>query len=508
MLRHQGRLICGVSIVILALCASLPAAAQDVVEQDAVKQEAPKKEKPKKEKAPKEKPRVKLTTDARAQATSENDTDLTVDNEGETDNQILELKAKLEANATDNLSFLIEARAVENYGQGGSVDTETGETTSTEDFVELRQYWVDYAGLMGNDGLSVRAGRQRIREDYGFWWNRDLDAVRLFHEGGIVSGFVGVGQDLTEYRSSGDRFNQDDEKIFRLFGEASWQWSMDQFVEGRFVVQDDHSGLESVGDQVRSDDFDPDDADLNWLGLRFQGAFGGEEADDDKKHAEGPSYRVDIAGVFGEEDSITTAPGAGGLRTVTGDTNTDVAGWAFDAGVDVPVPVLSAHPVFHAGYAYGSGDDDSTDGTDHAFRETGLDANSSRLGGFSSSINNYGSVLRPDLSNLHIATLGVTVPLAEATDIAGFYRYYRLAEEEGAIVGAVTGDLNGEDSDLGHGFDIVLNTNLTKQFGLEQNLVKRVNLKTTLGAFHAGDAWGDEEGETALRGQIDLGVRF
>lgn len=456
-----------------------------------------------------EKPPVKLTTDIRTQFTSENDMDLGDDSEGGSDSQLLELKSKLEARS-GNLSGLIEARVVENYGDGGSFDVETGETTSAEDFAELRQYWAAYDNLFGQEGLSIKAGRQRIREDYGFWWNRDQDALRLDYEAAGVQGFFGVGQNLGEYRSSGDAFNQDDQDILRVFAEVSKEYVPSHFIEGRFMYQDDHSGIERNGTLVKADDFDGSDADLVWMGLRLHGSYAGVEAEDAKKKSKkitAPTYRVDLAAVTGEEDDLSSSVGPGVFRTVTGHTSQDVFGWAVDAGVDVPVPVVLS-PVLHLGYAYGSGDDNSSDGDDDAFRQTGLDGNSSRLGGFSASLNNYGSVLRPDLSNLHIATIGATVPLTEATELAGYYRYYRLAEEDGGLTASVTAGRNGEDTDLGQGFDLILNMNVAEQFSIEQNALDRINFRTTLGAFTAGDAYGDNEGDTALRGQVDFGIRF
>ncbi len=39
-------------------------------------------------------------------------------------------------------------------------------------------------------------------------------------------------------------------------------------------------------------------------------------------------------------------------------------------------------------------------------------------------------------------------------------------------------------------------------------IADKINLKTTLGGFRAGDAYGDAQDETALRAKIDLNVRF
>lgn len=449
-------------------------------------------------------PKAKLTVNAKAQAVFSDDLSLETADENGTESQLLELKGKLDGSFNEDVSFLVEARAVKNYGEGGSFDSETGEFGGRDDYLELRQYWVDYHGFENYQPLSVRLGRQRFREDYGLWWNRDFDAVKVSHNATLLKSFVAVGQNLMEYRTGDGVYNEDDENILRVLAETSWQWKPEQFIEGRAVYQNDHSGLENSGEEVDGDDFDSTDADIVWLGIRAKGVI-----PETTNFIEKPEYRVDLVGMVGSEDRLLTTP-SGENRIVTGDDDTDLSGWAFDAGLDLPIAVCpKVTPVLHLGYAYGSGDDDDGDDDNHTFRQTGLDSNSSRLGGYDASIENYGSVLRPDLSNLHVATVGLDVPVTEALDIAGFYRYYALAEAEGSeTVGAIDASVNGEDTDLGHGLDVILNLDVGKQFNYDPIIADKINLKTTLGGFKAGEAYGDAEDETALRAQIDLNVRF
>lgn len=452
-------------------------------------------------------PQVKFTGNLKGQAIFGDDLDLETSGANKTDSQSLELKGKLEGSFNDDVSFMLEARGVKNYGEQGSFDTETGEFSSRDDYLELRQYWVDYHGFSGMAPLSIRAGRQRFKEDYGLWWNRDFDAVRVSHNATLLKSFVAVGQNLGEYRTSGDAFNNDDEDIFRLLGETSWQWKPDHYIQGRLLYQNDHSGLESVGDRLDADDFDSRDADIVWLGLRLSGDV---PALTNASAVSKAKYRVDLIGMAGNEDRLTTSAVGTNERLVTGETDADLRAWAFDAGLDIPVSGLaSVEPVFHIGYAYGSGDGNPNDGDDHAFRQTDLDSNSSHLAGFSSSVNHYGSVLRPDLSNIHIATLGVNVPVTNALDVAGFYHYYALAEADGSVAASgIDAPVNGDDRDLGHGLDIMFNLDVAKQFNYDPVVADQINLKTTLGGFVAGSAYGAAEDETALRGQIDLNIRF
>lgn len=441
---------------------------------------------------------VKVTGELKGQYTFENDTDLETANEGSTDSELIEAKVKVTGDITDNLSFLTEARGVKNYGEGGSIDPDTGEAAGRDDFLELRQYWLEYKGIASKP-LSFRLGRQRIAEQRSLWWNRDLDAARLIYDATLFKGFLAIGQNLTEYRTGVGAFNEDDEDIFRILGETSWQYAAGHFLETRIAYHNDHSEMEGVGDLIAADDRDENDATLYWAGLRLKGS-----CEDGSKGG----YRADFLVVQGDEDAQSSTTGPGSARTVTAITDRDVFGWAVDLGVDVPLPV-SYSPVLMLGYAYGSGDDDLTDNDDTNFRQTGLDGNTSRQGGASGSSYNYGSVLRPDLANIHIATLGLTVPVFKFSDVSAMYHYYRLAEEATSLsTSGISADLNGSDTELGHGFDVMLNMNVSKELDLKPGIIDQIGFRTTLGAFQAGEAYGTAEDETAFRGQMELKFKF
>ncbi|MDH5723509.1 MAG: alginate export family protein [Alphaproteobacteria bacterium] len=451
-------------------------------------------------------PEFNFTTDLKAQFTVDENDDLGTRANDTRDAQAYEVKFRAEGKLTDHVSVFGEARAVENNGDGGSVDSDTGESSGREDFVELRQYWIEYSDLFDANPLAIRVGRQRIRDDYSVWWNRDLDAVTLRYDATLFSGLLAVGENLTEYRSSGDAFNRDDEDLFRVLGQTSWQYARGHYIEGRFAYQDDHSGMEGVGALVSSDDRDEQDGDLWWFGARLKGDVYNNGLWDDTRPFK---YRADIMYVTGDEDVQTSTAGPGNLRTVSSVTNNDVSGWGMDLGAEFPLPVYQS-PVLILGYAYGSGDETAGDGNDDSFRQTGLDGNSSRLGVSSGSLNNYGSVLRPDLSNIHILTAGLGVPLFKASDVSAIYRYYALDENATSLVSSgIDATLNGTDRDLGQGLDIVLNVDLREEFGsFKKSPFKRIGFKTTLGMFNGGDAFGAGEGETAYRAQMEFRFRF
>lgn len=449
--------------------------------------------------------KIRLKTSIKGQTTYEDNTDLDTLNASSQDSELLEAKATLYGDLNEDFSFYTQARLVKNYGSGGSIDSDTGEALGRDDYAELRQYWIEYSGLSKYLPFSVRAGRQRFREDRSLWWNRDFDAVSLIYNATLFKGFLAAGQNMVEYRSSGDSFNEQDQGIFRVLGQTSWQWTKDNFFEARFAYQNDHSGQNAVGYLLTPGDRDEEDSDLLWIGGRTAGKIDCESC-----ALPAPiSYRADAIVLTGKQKSEATTSAANGLRSVSGHSDQDVNAWAVDLGVDVPVKIGSTTPVLTLGYAYGSGDKNTSDNNDHAFRQTGLDGNTSYMNGASSSSYNYGSVLRPDLSNIHIITAGFAVPVSNASDVSAQYHYYRLAQNATSLTtSGITAPLNGTDKYLGQGLDVMVNVDVSKELNIKRPGFDRIGLKTTLGAFKAGDAYGTAKGETALRGQLDLRFSF
>ncbi len=444
---------------------------------------------------------LKIEAGFKSQITTIDNADLKTGSDEFQDSESLEARLRATLSLSDDVTAMGEARGVKNYG-GPGIDIDTGESLGQKDFLEMRQLWVQARSIMGYVPVSAKLGRQRFSESAGTWWNRDFDAVRVSYNTTLLNGFIAVGQNLAAYRTTGDDYQRSDEDIFRAMGETSWQWKYGHFLESRFMYMDDHSGLNPLGTLLPTDDRDTLDSNLFWSGLRARGevtAF---------PNAEKASYRVDLMGVTGDEKIESTVAGPTGFRSVSGYGKRDVDGWAIDSLLYVPLPV-SAKPELTLGYAFGSGDDNPADDKDHGFRQTGLDSNSSRSGLSAGSVYNFGSVLRPDISNIHILTAGVIVPVFKATDISGIYHYYRLDKKAASLsTGGISAPLNNEDHDLGHGVDILINTNLSQEFGFDASVVGPVTMKTSIGAFRSGAAYGAAEGEWSSRGYMELQIKF
>lgn len=416
----------------------------------------------------------------------------------------LEARARFSYTPYDRLHLLSEIRGVTTAGHSFA-DQETGDTSSTNGFLELREAWakIDDVGL---PGLAAQIGRQRIREPYAFWWNDNIDAARAIYESTAFRGFLGVGENLASYRTSDDDFKQDDKDLRLILAEASWLLPEAQRFELRALYQDDHSGAKAPGARESADDRDDRDADLFWFGARLIRGRAKLNASDSEKFF---GYRADLVGVAGDEDLTATSAGAAGSRIIGATRNQDVLGWAFDGAVDFAFHREFLKPVVTLGYAYGSGDDNAADGTDHAFRQTDLRGNSSLVAGSSRPFHQYGEALQPELSNLHIFTLGGTLIPNPSSDISLIYHYYRRDDGAGPLRSTRLGTApSTSDRDIGHGLDLSYNIDLGKAFGANMPYLKNVSFRSAAGAFRAGQAYGANDGEYAFRGLAEIQARF
>ncbi len=319
----------------------------------------------------------------------------------------------------------------------------------------------------------------------------------------LLNGFLAAGENFDSYRTGAqNEFEEEEKERFRLLGELSWQYRYNHFLEGRFLYEDDHSGLEPVGSLIKADDRDDEDQNLLWAGIRSTGYLEPEGAFGLFK------YRGDLMFVTGEEDLLNSAFVAGNTRSVTGSRSRDVWGWAFDGGI-VLDPAERGGIVFTLGYAFGSGDDNPADGTDNEFRQTDIQANASRTVLERQQQKNYGEVLDPELANLHIASVGAAYPLTKAAGLSLTYFHYRLDEEALRLRESdISAPLNGTDKDIGQALDLTFGVDLDDQFSLRLPWVKDVDFRVRAGSFFAGDAYGLAADEMAFRIFTEIKFRF
>lgn len=367
------------------------------------------------------------------------------------------------------------------WREGGSAKATAG--------AELQEFWLLKTGLF-NSPLAIQIGRQQIQDRREWWWDQDLDAVRLHWFGKKVTAYAGVGREFG-HKSTLGTLDPEDRRILRVFGNVKWDWADRQQVEFYGLHANDHSRREAIGHIVASDLIDESDARLSWLGLRARGRV--------KTKFPGKFYYWgDIALVTGRERLAEFDGFDDDRQIVTGVSQRSVRGWAFDAGASFELP-FKFSPYLTLGYALGSGDKSGGTGSDGAFRQTGLHGNNGKFRGLSR-FRYYGEVLRPDLSNIKISTVALGVPIGESAWIETIWHNYRQVVAQDRISGSrLDIDPDGVSRKLGDEFDLVASY---------RPLGTRWEFEFTAGAFRAGPAFGPQQGRWAGLAEFKLDYNF
>ncbi|MCX5740803.1 MAG: alginate export family protein, partial [Proteobacteria bacterium] len=387
----------------------------------------------------------------------------------------------------------------------------------TDFFVERGEMWLFSQNVAGS-GLNVEIGRLDFEDDRLWWWDEDLDALRISYERDDVEIALSVARELAPSRSDLGSVVPEDNRAFRLIAEASWEFRPNHTLQFFGLASADHSPEETIGEIVRNEDKDDSDADLGWLGVR---AMGGWES----KSRGVVGYWLDTAIVGGHErliefDALSleppvveepieegeSSPSATGMSSGASSSSTSVVGdsiersvhgWALDAGLTWILPVF-AEPRITVGYAIGSGDGSPDEGADRSFRQTGLHTNEPGFGGVRR-FRQYGLLLDPELSNLSVLTIGVGCSLLQSSSLDLVYHRYRLQEPAASLRSArIDTTLNGRDRDLGQAFDLVL--------GIEE--WERVEVEVAGSVFQAGPAFGVDDHAWVWGGLLTFSVAF
>jgi len=387
----------------------------------------------------------------------------------------------------------------------------------TDFFVERGEMWLSSTNI-ADSGFNLELGRLDFEDDRLWWWDEDLDALRLSYERGDVEVALSVARELAPARSDLGSVVPEDNRALRLIAEASWNYRPNHSLQFFGLAVADHSPEETIGEIVRNDDKDDSDANLGWLGLRAMGAW-------ESKSRGVVGYWLDTAIVGGHErliefDALSleppvveepieegeSSPSATGMSSGASSTSTSVVGdsiersvhgWALDAGLTWILPVF-AEPRITVGYAIGSGDGSPDEGADRSFRQTGLHSNEPGFGGVRR-FRQYGLLLDPELSNLSVLTIGVGCSLLQSSSLDLVYHRYRLQEPAASLRSArIDTTLNGRDRDLGQAFDLVL--------GIEE--WERVEVEVAGSVFQAGPAFGVDDHAWVWGGLLTFSVAF
>jgi alginate production protein len=427
-----------------------------------------------------------LTVGGELETTLQYERDFTL---GDSQDDVLRLSQELVLEfsypLTGNLLFFVEGIAF----YDSDIYAENTDRSVQWD-IELGQAWVHFSNILGSQ-FGLQIGRQGFWEARNWWWDDDLDAVRLFYEAPRLEVELAVLRELGPVSTEATH-NPEDRDIIRVLGHVEWNWARDHWLDGFFLYHNDRSSRQRVGQRVTAESEDPDDAELWWLGVRLSG-------DLDLGRFGELEYLVDGAWVGGREVVVDFTEEREEQRylRVSSRSAHAVSGWALNAGLSWETE-FPGRPVLTLEYALGSGDRTPERGTERAFRQTGLHSNEGRFDGVNY-FHYYGDLLQPELSNLHIWTVAVGFEFWRSSSVEFLYHVYHQVHAAPFLRDArLDAEPAGKRRAIGQEWDVVV--------GLQE--WKHLDIELVGSLFRAGPAYGRLSGQTAFSVFVEIDYNF
>lgn len=355
--------------------------------------------------------------------------------------------------------------------------------TSDEWILDRGELWL-YLGRLFDSPFGLQVGRQLFFDEREWWWDEELDSVRLRFDSDRFHAEIAVAEELlpSELIGNENGFDPEERDILQVLALARGRWADDHEVGFYALHHYDHSSRQPLTVQEPNDpdlpcvpvdeippnlppeakEFfrsgcadpiptfsleDDSDAQLTWFGLSAAG------------HLEASGlgrfeYWLDAAGLVGKE-RYTDYSGPTGRRSVQAVDKHRVSGFGVDFGgtwqFDAP-----GRPYVAVGYAVGTGDSNMDETTDSGFRQTGIQGNSDKLHGVVS-FDYYGELIDPELSNLEIVTVGLGVGFLQDSSIDFMYHRYRQVEPAPFLHDVeFKRDPLGVSRDIGQEWDVIV----------------------------------------------------
>ncbi|SDK54420.1 alginate export family protein [Pseudomonas indica] len=446
--------------------------------------------------------------DVKVTGQSEDDRDLGTRDGGDVNGFALDLRPWLYGQS-GNWSAYVMAQAVASTDivETDPISENTEEdTTSTsnrrepdKNYLALREFWVDYAGLTAYPGEHLRFGRQRVRSDEGTWWDTNIEALNWTFDTTLLRANLGVAERFSDYRTDLDDLAPEDEDRQHLFGSISTQLAPGHWVGLKAHHSRDDGDLPDVGEEV--DELTKTyKGDLTWLGINADGEFF------NPRSTMPLNYWAQLTWLTGQRDSITEGA-VNGQRVVTGEQDADVSAWAIDLGLRW---TIDQNWKIGGAYARGSGGGD--DGSDQ-FVQTGMESNRSNFTGTQSRLHRFGEAFRGELSNLQSVTAFTSWTLREDYDASLVYhRFWRVDSDQSIGQAGVNAALVEDDKDIGQEVDLVV-TRYFRQGLLPASMSQSIDERSALvrfrgGLFFPGDAYGSQADSVMHRAFVDFIWRF
>jgi alginate production protein len=409
-----------------------------------------------------------------------------LNNANSRDRRVSEHEVKLEARTwpTQDTEVLLQA-----VGLHESRRTQGSLGTQRTHALERGQAWAKFERL-GGTPWALQAGRVALMERRAWWWDDDLEAVRLLRSGDKWRLDTGLAREVARVSSADTGILASARGVTRWFGQASWRLAPRHTIDAFWLHTRDNSAQSAAGSlAAREEETDPSDLTARWHGLRASGEW---------RPSKGPrlAYWADAAVLRGNETLTRYVERSDGQFTAGSSSTRRVRGQALDVGATLIFQV-PLRPSVTLGYARGSGGERSTT-LDSNFRQTGLQENKTRLAGVKR-LRRYGELLQPELSNLAVSTLGAGVRILENSSVELLAHRYRQRVPSTELPGArLSTDPLGANGDIGREIDLAL---VLREW-------RQVELTFKWSRFKPGAAFASNRRDPARAIELGLSVNF
>jgi alginate production protein len=400
----------------------------------------------------------------------------------------LDLSPYLHLQFGDDTAFYVRTQLFAAAGDE-VVQNEDEQPVASEQYAALRELWLEFGGITSFPGEVLRLGLQRVKEQDGLWWDRDIESLRWIFDTTLVQAQLGVAEQFDTWRSDDVELSPSQRDRAYVFGSLGRQWRPGHFYGVRAAYAQDHGRLPETGSTV-GPDTKTRERDYLWVSLRTDNGFY------DPRNTTTMVYWLEAIGLGGRRESAQvsepapddpTAPPPG---VVLGTDKTNVAALAGDAGLRLRLPLIFPLNVGAvAGFAQGERVGDNS----HVFEQTGLESNRSRFTGTRTLINRFNEALAADWSNLIDAGGFVSMPYELADFSVVYHRFLRHKGDEPFTADGIDAVPVNNSRDLGEGWDFVA-TRFFRDFGSQvagEDEDQRSNLRVRASQFKPGAAYGD-----------------
>lgn len=400
-----------------------------------------------------------------------------------------------ENDTADQFRFrpLVDLNTILDFPKGYSLFTEfrlrdsikLQDEANLNNFFELqvREFYLT-APIAESIPIDLHLGRQQFFDLRRWYFTDRMDAARLSSQNGPFSLFTAVSTPVLVTNNTLQIFDNIALKKEQMDIILNLDYAMTDrsFISGYLIVGNKHQDRIELGL--------PRNENPIWSGVRLIG-------DEKLKVASSESeffsnllkpriqYWLDAVLVSGTADSKK------------------IQGLGIDLGITTIARKFLMKPYMTFGYAYGSGDSNPENETDHNFRQTGFQANSGRFGGVVN-FDYYGVLFNPELRNMHILTAALGIRPTDRSSIELVYHRYeqdhafsRLPRDlrDGPITFSRNPD--GIHSHLGDELDLVIG----------YRGIDNVRLRSRTGYFLPGTAYGEQRG-SAFFTRLDVQFFF